>query len=281
MPELPEVETIARRLASNAQARTVTGVDVLWDRTVDRPCVAAFRRELTGATIDRVRRRGKVLVFELGARGTLLVHLRMSGRFTSRQRQDEAPHRHTRLTLRLDNGIRLDFVDQRKFGRFYLVDDPMELLAPLGPEPLDDAFTPETLHRRLVNRRGEIKRLLLDQHFIAGIGNIYASEALWQAGIHPRRVAGSLSPAETTRLHHAIVDVLSSAIRNGGTSLEDRAYVYPDGGTGKHQQHLGVYDRAGDACPTCGYAVTRIVQGQRSTYLCPICQPIPGSIEEQ
>jgi len=281
MPELPEVETIARKLARETQTRAIVAVDVLWERTVDRPNLAAFREALTGATVDSVRRRGKLLLLELDTHQTVLVHLRMSGRFTTRHGKSEERHRHTRLSLEFDDGTCLDFVDQRKFGRFYLVDDPTEMLDPLGPEPLDPAFTAQALHRNLIDRRGEIKRLLLNQHFIAGIGNIYASEALWQAGIHPRRIAGTLSEGEAKRLHYAVVDVLSTAIGNGGTSLEDRQYVYPNGGTGKHQQHLGVYDRAGDACPKCGYVVERIVQGQRSTYLCPICQPIPDNTEEQ
>ncbi|MCJ7552223.1 MAG: bifunctional DNA-formamidopyrimidine glycosylase/DNA-(apurinic or apyrimidinic site) lyase [Anaerolineae bacterium] len=282
MPELPEVETIARKLALEIQDRTITDVDVLWQRTVDRPSVAAFKEALTNTSVDRVRRRGKFLVMELNTAQSLLVHLRMSGRFSIQPtgagrhaETDDRVHKHARLRLELDNEDWLVYVDPRKFGRFYLVDDPQELVGDLGPEPLDPAFTAQTLHANLVNRRGEIKRLLLNQHFIAGLGNIYVSEALWQAEIHPRRSAGSLSEDEARRLHRAIRDVLAQGIRNGGTSLEDRQYTYPDGGTGNHQNHLNVYDRAGETCPRCGYMLERIVQGQRSTYLCPVCQPDP------
>ena len=276
MPELPEVETIARKLAVGVQGRTITDVDVLWQRTVDRPGVAAFKDALTNTSVDRVRRRGKFLVMDLDTAQSLLVHLRMSGRFSIRPAgPGKGVHKHARLRLRLDNDDWLVYVDPRKFGRFYLVDDPQELVGKLGPEPLDPAFTAQTLHANLAGRRGEIKRLLLNQHFIAGLGNIYVSEALWQAGIHPRRSAGSLSEDEVHRLHHAIRDVLVQGIRNAGTSLEDRQYALPDGGTGSHQNHLNVYDRAGETCPRCGYMLERIVQGQRSTYLCPFCQPSP------
>jgi formamidopyrimidine-DNA glycosylase len=291
MPELPEVETIARKLAVAAQGRTVTDVDVLWQRIVDRPSVAAFREALTCATIDRVSRRGKFLVMNLSTGRSLLVHLRMSGRFSIQLVRPTLPgeqvqpaeadgniHRHARLRLELDNEDWLVYIDPRKFGRFYLVDDPQEITRDLGPEPLDPAFSAQTLHAKLSGRRGEIKRLLLDQHFIAGLGNIYVSEALWQARIHPRRPAGSLAEDETHRLQHAIVDVLTRGIQNGGTSLEDRQYVYPDGGTGNHQEHLNVYDRAGETCSRCGYTLERIVQGQRSTYLCPVCQPGPDTL---
>jgi formamidopyrimidine-DNA glycosylase len=288
MPELPEVETIARKLAVEVQGRTITDVDVLWQRTVDRPSVAVFKDALIGAVLDRLWRRGKFLVMDLNTAQSLLVHLRMSGSFSIQPAwsgqstgagrhggPDRRVHKHARLRLELDHEDWLVYVDPRKFGRFYLVDDPQELVGELGPEPLDPAFTAQTLHANLASRRGEIKRLLLNQHFIAGLGNIYVSEALWQAGIHPRRSAGSLSEDEAHRLHHAIRDVLAQGIRNGGTRLEDRQYVYPDGGTGSHQNHLNVYDRAGETCPRCGYILERIVQGQRSTYLCPVCQPGP------
>jgi formamidopyrimidine-DNA glycosylase len=204
----------------------------------------------------------------------LLVHLRMSGKFalrTNGRAEDEA---HTRLSLHLDNGLWVDYVDPRKFGRFYLVDDPAEVVADLGPEPLGKSFTTEALCELLENRRGEVKRLLLNQQFLAGLGNIYASEILWMARIHPSRSADSLSDAEGDRLHDAIVTVLRAGIAHGGTSLDDRQYIFPDGGTGAYQHHLNVYDREGDQCPRCGYMLQRMVQGQRSTYFCPVCQPL-------
>jgi formamidopyrimidine-DNA glycosylase len=273
MPELPEVETIARKLKPHLVGQAFSNVEILWDRSIDRPAPDVFRVKLTGASALNVSRRGKFLVMPLDIRENLLVHLRMSGKFLLRTAEEgpgEDPY--ARVRLRLTNGLWVIYSDMRKFGRFYLVDDLEEIIGALGPEPLSSAFTAEVLANRLAGRRGEIKRLLLNQHFIAGLGNIYASEALWRARIHPQRGAGTLTREEIEHLHAAIIAVLKAGIANGGTSLDDRQYVYPDGGVGQHQEHLVVYDRAGDACPRCGYAVQRITQGQRSTYFCPICQ---------
>ncbi|MEJ5308141.1 MAG: bifunctional DNA-formamidopyrimidine glycosylase/DNA-(apurinic or apyrimidinic site) lyase [Anaerolineae bacterium] len=273
MPELPEVETIARHLAPVLTGQAIARVDVLWPRTVDRPAPDIFCAALTGARVMGVDRRGKFIQIALSTGQTLLVHLRMSGKFAV-YRDGPGEDKHARLRWQLGDGAWVVFIDQRKFGRFYLVDDPREITGDLGPEPLSAEFTPAWLAAHLAQRRGEIKPLLLDQRFIAGLGNIYVSEALWQAGIHPQRIAGTLSAAEAERLHAAIVAVLRAGVENGGTSLEDRQYVYPGGGTGQHQDYLGVYDRAGERCPRCGYAVERIVQGQRSTYFCPVCQAL-------
>lgn len=273
MPELPEVETIVRKLRPHLVNRRIDEVEVLWARTVDRPGLPDFQRILTGATITGLGRRGKFLIFDLNTGHTLLVHLRMSGKFSLRSPADgPGGHEHARLRMKLDDGAWLVFINQRKFGRFYLVDDVSEIVGALGPEPLSQGFTVSWLQGALEGRRGEIKRLLLDQHFLAGLGNIYASEALWRARIHPERPAGSLSDAEVRRLHRAIVTTLKSGIDHGGTSLDDRQYVYPDGRLGAYQEQLCVYDREGDQCPRCGYPLERIVQGQRSTYLCPVCQ---------
>ncbi len=277
MPELPEVETIARHLAPVLIGQTIARVDVLWPRAVDRPDPDTFCAALTGARVTDVSRRGKFIQMALSTGQTVLTHLRMSGKFAVYRDGpgDDAPARgdkHARLRWQLGDGAWVVYIDPRKFGRFYLVDDPREITGDLGPEPLSADFTPEWLAAHLAQRRGEIKPLLLNQRFIAGLGNIYANEALWQAGIHPQRVAGTLSATEAERLHAAIVAALRAGLENGGTSLEDRQYVYPDGGTGQHQDCLGVYDRAGEQCPRCGYAVERIVQGQRSTYFCPVCQ---------
>jgi formamidopyrimidine-DNA glycosylase len=273
MPELPEVETIARRLQPALVGRAVQSVDVLWARTVDRPAPDEFRQGLTGVRFTAVHRRGKYIIFDLDSADTLLAHLRMSGKFTLRSGADgPGDDPHTRLRIALDDGTWVVFIDPRKFGRFYLVSAIDEVLRHLGPEPLSPEFSPEWLYSHIAGRRAEIKRLLLDQRFVAGIGNIYVSEGLWRAGIHPARAAGSLSAEECEALHRAIVEVLQESIAEGGTSLEDRQYAYPDGGLGGYQLHLSVYDRAEKACPRCGYAIIRIVQGQRSTYVCPICQ---------
>ncbi len=276
MPELPEVETIVRKLRPTLINRTIVDVEVLWARTIDRPQVRDFRQIVTGSTITGLGRRGKFIVFELSSGYVLLVHLRMSGKFSVRS-PEEGPgdHEHTRLRMQLDDGGWLVFINQRKFGRFYLVKDIQEVVEPLGPEPLSPDFTVPWLREALAGRRGEIKRLLLNQHFLAGLGNIYVSEALWRAGIHPERASGSLSEEEVRKLHHAIVTTLKRGIDHGGTSLDDRQYVYPDGRLGTYQEQLCVYDREGDLCPRCGYELQRIVQGQRRTYLCPHCQPKP------
>jgi formamidopyrimidine-DNA glycosylase len=271
MPELPEVETIARKLTPHVVGRTFTDVEVLWSGTIDQPDVDRFEEAIIGARVVEITRRGKYLIFKLDTSYTLLVHLRMSGKFflnTSEHFDDP----HARVRLRIDDGQWLVFSDTRKFGRFYLVDDPGEVLDGLGPEPLDPGFTVNVLAQRLEGRRGELKRLLLNQAFIAGLGNIYASEILWCARLHPQRVAGSLTHEEVQRLHEATRAVLRQSIADGGTSLDDRQYVYPDGGLGRHQTRLAVYDHAEEACPRCGYEIVRIVQGQRSTYFCPVCQ---------
>lgn len=272
MPELPEVETIARHLAPVLTGQTIARVDVLWPRTVDRPAPDAFCAALTGARVTNVDRRGKFIQVALSTGQTLLVHLRMSGKFAV-YRAGPGDDKHARLRWQLGDGAWVVFIDQRKFGRFYLVDDPREITGSLGPEPLSADFTPAWLGAQLARHRGEIKPLLLNQRFIAGLGNIYVSEALWQAGIHPQRIAATLSTVEAERLHAAIIAALRTGLENGGTSL-DGLYAYPSGGTGQHQDYLRVYDRAGEQCPRCGYAVERIVQGQRSTYFCPVCQAL-------
>ncbi|MCU0522155.1 MAG: bifunctional DNA-formamidopyrimidine glycosylase/DNA-(apurinic or apyrimidinic site) lyase [Anaerolineae bacterium] len=265
---------MARTLRVALTGRTVARVVVLWPRTIDRPDAMRFQAQLLGARFISVGRRGKFLVMGLATGQALLVHLRMSGRFDLRLNHElPADEAHTRVSIELDEGSILDFVDPRKFGRFYLVEDAGSVLHGLGIEPLSPDFTQDWLVDHVASRRGEIKRLLLDQCFIAGLGNIYASESLWLARIHPARAAGSLSAIECQRLRDSIIEVLQLAIDHGGTSLADRQYVYPNGGLGEHQEYLSVYDRSGDACPRCGYALDRIVQGQRSTYYCPVCQP--------
>lgn len=275
MPELPEVETIVRQLSPRLAQHQILGVELLWERIVQQPGPTEFSQRLKGSRIITVGRRGKFLQFALDTQWTWLVHLRMTGKFRIREpgsaSASDTPHTHARLWL--ENGTQLDYIDPRKFGRFYLVEDPAIITGSLGPEPLSPDFTSEWLIAALSRRRGEIKRLLLDQSFIAGLGNIYASEALWRAGIHPLRNAKDVTVTEAVRLWEAIVSVLRESVENGGTSLADRQYVYPDGNLGHQQGYLSVYDRAGERCPRCGYALERITQAQRSTFFCPICQP--------
>lgn len=276
MPELPEVETIARMLRPQLLSRVLVGVQVFWARTIDRPDAPAFCAALTGARIVDVARRAKYITVRLDTGQTLLAHLRMTGKLLVLEHNapalEEDPH--IRVQFELDDGRYLVFSDTRKFGRLYLVDDPLEVLGRLGPEPLAADWTPARLAGMLAGRKGRIKPLLLDQRFLAGLGNIYTDEALWRAGLHPLRSAATLTPDEIARLHAGIVSVLQEAIEGGGTSLRDQQYRQPDGSSGAHQDALDVYGRAGQNCPRCDAPLERIVVGQRGTHFCPTCQSL-------
>jgi len=274
MPELPEVETVARGLRASLTGRTVVGTEVRWARSVVPPDPAAFAQRLTGQTVLDVERRGKWVVITLSGGDTLLVHLRMSGRLML---ESEAclNDRHLRVLLLLDDDRRLHFSDQRKFGRMVLTAKPEQVVGNLGPEPLGDGFTPERFGEMLSRRRGRIKPLLLNQRFVAGLGNIYTDEALWRSGIHPLRHADTLSAAEVQRLHRAIQSVLQAAIASGGTTLPDRTYQQADGRAGEFADRLAVYGRVGQPCPRCGVTIERTRVSQRGTHFCPRCQPLP------
>jgi formamidopyrimidine-DNA glycosylase len=272
MPELPEVETIKRDLRPLLVGRTITGVTVGWEGCVDRPSVRGFCDQVTGRRIEDVGRRGKFLVLSLSGERTLLVHLRMTGSLLI-ENPDDPWETHARLAFRLDDGKELRFVNVRKFGRIYLVRDPAEVLGDLGPEPLEDEFTTDVFRTLLENRRGRIKPLLLNQRFIAGLGNIYVDEALFRARIHPHRVAGGLTSEEVGALYDAIREVLREAIADDGTSRSD--YVRPNGTEGTHQHRLLVSGKAGEPCPCCGTEIQRLVVGGRGTHVCPHCQGAP------
>ena len=275
MPELPEVETVARGLHTLLVGRTITGVDVRWARSVVPPDPAVFARRLADQTVASVGRRAKWVVIKLDGGDTLLVHLRMSGRLVIGM-GESADDRHLRVAFALDDGAWLRFFDQRKFGRLVLVSDPQEVLGDLGPEPLEDGFTAIRLGEMLARRRGRIKPLLLNQRFLAGLGNIYTDEALWQAGVHPLRRADTLTAAEVRRLHEGIRAVLQAAIESGGTTLPDAGYQQADGRWGEFAVQLAVYGRAGQPCLRCGVGVERIRVSQRGTHFCPCCQVLPG-----
>ena len=277
MPELPEVETVARGLQMLLVGRTIVGVDVRWTRSVVPPDPAAFACRLTGQTVVGVGRRGKWVVIELDGDDTLLVHLRMSGRLVIGA-GESADDRHLRVAFSLDDGAWLRFFDQRKFGRLVLTVDPQEVLGDLGPEPLEGGFTVMWLGEMLARRRGRIKPLLLNQRFLAGLGNIYTDEALWQAGVHPLRRADTLTAAEVWRLHEGIRAVLQAAIESGGTTLPDAGYQQADGRWGEFAVQLAVYGRAGQPCLRCGVGVERIRVSQRGTHFCPCCQVLPGGV---
>jgi formamidopyrimidine-DNA glycosylase len=277
MPELPEVETVARGLQASLVGRTIVGVEVRWARSAIPPDPAAFARCLTGKTITSVGRRGKWVVVGLSGGKALLVHLHMTGQLVLEARGclDEERDQHVRVLILLDDGRSLRFSDTRKFGRLWLVDDPVEALSDLGPEPLADDFTAARFEELLASRRGRIKPLLLNQRFLAGLGNIYADEALWRAGVHPLRRAYTLTPAETRGLHRAIRSVLQAAIASGGTTLVDEAFRHADGRSGEFAGRLAVYGRAEQPCPRCGTTIERITVSQRGAHFCPRCQPPP------
>ena len=273
MPELPEVETISRDLRQELVGRSITGAVVAWEGCVDRPSADAFCEQIVGQRIEKVGRRGKFLVFTLSGGKHLLAHLRMTGSLLLK-RASEPWGPHARLALQLDDGRELRFVDVRKFARLYLVEQSEEVVGDLGPEPLREGSSLSHFRNLFRNRRGMVKPLLLNQRFIAGLGNIYVDEALFRAKIHPRRRADSLTAKELGRLYEAIRGVLLEAIAHQGTSRSD--YVRPDGSQGSQQERLLVSGRAGESCPRCGTDIERIVVGGRGTYICPRCQEAPA-----
>jgi formamidopyrimidine-DNA glycosylase len=263
MPELPEVETFVRGLAA-AAGRLVVSVDVLDAK------LAVSADELSGARIAGIRRRGKYIGIEFSDGRTLVVHLRMSGRLRLECRECET--RYTRMILRLDDGQCIYFVDPRRLGTADVHADGFDLA--LGYEPLDATFTTAALAKLASQSRAPIKQLLLDQKKIAGIGNIYAAEALWRAKLDPRRPANALSKAEVGRLHKAIVGVLGEAIAQLGTTLGTSVSDYRPTAAegGSFQNRLAVYGREGEPCERCGEGIERVIQAGRSTCFCPACQ---------
>jgi len=270
MPELPEVETVARGLRGPLVGRTFTGVTVRWPRTIAHPAVDELARQIAGRRVAAVGRRGKYVVVELD-RGWLLIHLKMSGRLQVVP-ASEPLDGHTHTVFDLDDGRQLRFRDVRKFGRVYLVDEAEQVTAALGPEPLAEDLTLDEFCRLLARRSGRLKSLLLNQAFLAGLGNIYADEALFAARLHPLRRADSLSPEEQLRLYEAIRAVLGRAVANRGTTLDDRGYTDAEGRAGGYQDQIAVYGRTGEPCPTCQAPIERIGVGGRSTHFCPRCQ---------
>jgi formamidopyrimidine-DNA glycosylase len=273
MPELPEVETIKRTLEKKIAGLTISGVDVNLPKVIRSPSPDEFITEVTGKKIIRLRRRGKYLLIFLSGDKLLVVHLRMTGRLVYTDAK-EPPPRHTHVIFRLSNGNELRFTDMRQFGTIQLSStkdlNKVKGLKDLGPEPLEREFSRDFLRRELKRKRTRIKPLLLDQTFVAGLGNIYVDEALYRARLHPERLACTLSPREIANLYHAIVEVLQEGIENRGTSMRD--YVDGDGRAGSYQELLQVYNREGEKCRRCGSTIERIKVGGRSSYYCPACQ---------
>lgn len=269
MPELPEVETYVRELEPLLAGRTVQGAEVHWPGTIAEPEASLFPELIRGRRFRRFGRRGKYMLLGLDSDETLIVHLRMTGEL--RVHPAGAPaDKHTHVILQLDGGEALHYRDTRKFGRMWLVADAGAVVGKLGPEPFGTQFTPQALAEALARRTANIKSLLLNQSIVAGVGNIYADEALFRAGIHPERPGGELTPEETARLQQAVRDVLQAGIDARGSSFT--SYAPPTGEKGAFQEQHQVFRRTGEPCPHCGAPIRRIVLAQRSTHFCPHCQ---------
>jgi formamidopyrimidine-DNA glycosylase len=284
MPELPEVETVARDLRPRIVGATIRGARSSWARTLRTHTPEAFADAVAGRRVEAVGRRAKLVVVELSGDAALTIHLKMTGQlFVVPAEAPADPY--VRLVLELADGREIRFRDIRKFGKVGLYGrEPVTgelttevggpaVFAAFGPEPLDPAFTLRDFRRRLRRRKGRLKPLLLDQSFLAGVGNIYADEALWTARLHPLRTVGTLRPPDERRLYAAVRSILTEAIDRRGSSIDD--YTAPDG-DGSMQERLQVYQRTGEPCPRCSRAVKRIVIGARSTHFCSWCQRLPA-----
>jgi len=273
VPELPEVETVARDLQRSVAGARIADAEVRWERTIRHPVPAArFVAEVRGAGIARVGRRAKSVVLRLDDGRLLTVALRMTGALLVAE-PGAADDRYARVIFQLADGRQLRYRDVRKFGRIGLWRRAGQVFSRHGPEPLTRTFSAARLAERLRGRSARLKSLLLDQGFVAGIGNIYADEALWRARLHPLRAANTLSDTEVRRLHRAIRAVLRQGIDNRGSSFSD--YVGVDGQPGANAERLHVYRRTGQACHRCGQPIQRVVVGQRSTHFCGHCQVAP------
>lgn len=267
MPELPEVEIVRRRLAERLPGLTVTQVEI-GDATVSEQNAARLSDLLVGRRVASVRRRGKYLIVDLG--DTLaVIHLRMTGQLLFKP---EPAARRARFRIDFEADTRLYFYDTRRFGRLWALPGEREdeFFCALGPEPFSEEFTVARLRAELAGRRTPVKSLLLDQRRLAGVGNIYADEALFRARLHPLRAAGSLGPREARRLHAAILETLQLGIDHEGSSVE--SFVDPAGERGGFQEILNVYQRTGEPCRICGTTIARVALGGRGTHYCPRCQ---------
>ncbi len=275
MPEGPEVETVRRTLEPHLTGRGIRSVRVLLPRIIRRPDPEDFRAGLAGGRVHGVLRRGKYLVLDLGERGRLVVHLMMSGQLVWAARP-EAAAEHTRVVLGLDDGSELRMVDARTLGGLWLL-GPEEAgprgLERLGADPIAEGVDAALWRRRFAGRRAPIKALLLDQAVVAGVGNIYADEALFAARIHPATEAGRLGADPIERLARAVEDVMREAVAHRGTTL--RSYADGEGQPGGHGPHLMVYGRTGQSCRLCGESIVKIKVAGRGTHLCSRCQPSP------
>ena len=269
MPELPEVETIKNELAPYVVGQSFTKVDICDEKVVCGGSAEEVRRGLIGQKVQSLERRGKYLIFHLSNGKSLIIHLRMTGVLLL---NPGGVDHYTRAVFHLSNRHRLVFSDRRRLGVMWLVDDADTVVGKLGPEPLDESFTPGILGQRLSRHHIPVKAALLDQCIVAGIGNMYADEALFAARIHPLRKADALSPKEVQTLHRCIRQVLQAAIGSKGASVD--TYVRPEGELGTAHSDFKVAHRGGESCPVCGSTIERVLVQNRGTYFCPRCQTL-------
>lgn len=268
MPELPEVEIARENLERWLGRRRVLGARILDRRALRGQSPRRVEAALTGATVRGLSRRGKYIIWNLGNRGRMLAHLGMTGKFVIRGRDDPSPPG-VRVALQLAGGSRLLFIDIRRLGSFQLIDEKAEAkLSRLGPEPLAPTFTARRLEELIAGARRPIKSFLMDQHRLAGLGNIYTAEALFRAGIHPARSAAALGHKEVIRLHRSIRRTLTETLRRERS--DEIPYLQERGA----QNEFLVYGHKGEPCPRCRTPIERILQAGRSTYFCPRCQPL-------
>jgi formamidopyrimidine-DNA glycosylase len=268
MPELPEVETIKNELVPWVVGQSFTQVTILDTELVCGGSAEEVRRGLIGQKVESLERRGKYLIFHLSNGRSLIIHLRMTGSLLLNPKEVE---RYARAVFHLSNGHRFVFRDRRRLGLMWLVGDAGAVVCKLGPEPLDESFTPGILGQRLSRHHIPIKAALLDQRIVAGIGNMYADEALFAARIHPLRKADALSPEEVQTLHNCIRRVLQAAIGSKGASTD--TYVRPEGELGTAHFDFKVAHKGGEPCPVCGSTIERVPVQNRGTCFCPRCQP--------
>jgi formamidopyrimidine-DNA glycosylase len=279
MPELPEVETIMRRLrdgtpdSQSVINKSIENASIYWKKIIEEPSAQKFTQDVHDKTITDVQRRGKYIHFPL-SEGHLIAHLRMSGDMRMEKRIDAngsplPKQPYDQVIVALDAGWRMVLSSIRKFSRMWYVLDPQTVLGKLGPEPLGPNLNPQKLYTMLHAHRRQIKPLLMDQTFIAGLGNIYTDEVLFAARIHPLRISDTLSKAEATALYDAMQSILTQGIKKLGSSLD---WMYRGG---EFQNYFKVHQREGEPCPDCGCTIKKITVGQRSTYFCPCCQKAP------
>lgn len=285
MPELPEVEIVVQGLNQMILGEKIKTVEVRWPRIIESPTVEDFKNQLEGQVFEEVKRRGKFILFYL-TDDVLISHLRMEGKYQvvdpKNEVEDPFDSKHTHVIFHLESGEELRYLDVRKFGRMSLVPKGQEFkhksLAKLGPEPVAEEFKLDAMQEFLTRRTKAIKGVLLDQHIVVGIGNIYADEILYEAKIHPSRPANSLTAAEEELLYKAIISILAKAVKKGGTTI--RSYENAFGENGNYQDYLKVYGKTGEDCPRCGTPIEKIKIAGRGTHFCPTCQIEPGHADD-